>query len=135
MADIVERFNKVMNNPLNIRNICTSAHIHHGKCISKDSRVILENGKILTAEEFFDYSKKNGSLFEDKQNEHTIYDVSKLGLKVFSVNKDKALIEVKPVSLVWKLVGGTTIKLKLRNGTSISTTPEHKYVVYRNSEI
>ena len=58
MADIVERFNKVMNNPLNIRNICTSAHIHHGKCISKDSRIMLEEGRILTAEEFYDYSKK-----------------------------------------------------------------------------
>ena len=66
MADIVERFNKVMNNPLNIRNICTSAHIHHGKCISKDSRSMLEEGRILTAEEFYDYSKK-WHLFEIKR--------------------------------------------------------------------
>ena len=135
MADIVERFNKVMNNPLNIRNICTSAHIHHGKCISKDSRIMLEEGRILTAEEFYDYSKKNGILFENKENEHVIYDVSKLGLKVFSVNKDSAKVEIKPVSLAWKLVGGTTIKLKLRNGANISTTPKHKYIIYRNSEI
>ncbi|HLC78142.1 MAG TPA: elongation factor EF-2 [Candidatus Nanoarchaeia archaeon] len=134
MADVVERFGKAMRKPENIRNICTSAHIHHGKCISKDSRILLENGSIITAEGLFDICKKNGILFENNEY-HVIYDVSKLNLRVFSVNKDRASIEVKPVSLTWKLVGGSTIKLKLRNGLSISTTPEHKYVVYRNSEI
>ncbi len=135
MSEVTERFGSVMNKPENIRNICTSAHIHHGKCISKDSRIMLENGEIMSAEELFSYCEKNGNLFEIRENEHTIYDASRLNLKVFSVNKDKKTIEIKPISLAWKLTGGTTIKLRLRNGASISTTPEHKYVVYRNSEI
>ena len=136
MADImVEKVMKITKNPKQIRNICTSAHIHHGKCISKDSRLILNDGKTLTAEEIFNFSEKNGNLFENKENEHIIYDVSKLGLTAFSVNKETYKIEKKPITLAWKLVGGTTIKLRLRNGAGITTTPEHKYVVYRNSEI
>ncbi|MBS3167571.1 elongation factor EF-2 [Candidatus Woesearchaeota archaeon] len=133
--DPVIRFTRAMNNPKNIRNIATSAHIHHGKCISKDSRLILENGSILTAEEIYEYCEKNGVLFENKDNEHIIYDVSKLGLNIFSLNKETNQIEKKPVSMAWKLVGGTTIKVKLRHGAEITTTPEHKYIVYRNSQI
>ncbi len=37
MADVVEKFNKLMSNPKNIRNICTSAHIHHGKTALTDN--------------------------------------------------------------------------------------------------
>ncbi len=35
--DVANRFNRVMRNPLNIRNICTSAHIHHGKTALTDN--------------------------------------------------------------------------------------------------
>ncbi|HZX12068.1 MAG TPA: elongation factor EF-2 [Candidatus Nanoarchaeia archaeon] len=35
--DIVTRFEKAMRNPQNIRNICTSAHIHHGKTAFTDN--------------------------------------------------------------------------------------------------
>ena len=35
-ADNVQRFEKAMNQPENIRNICTSAHIHHGKTAFTD---------------------------------------------------------------------------------------------------
>ncbi|MBI2148475.1 elongation factor EF-2 [Candidatus Woesearchaeota archaeon] len=37
MADAVERFKSCMNKPENIRNICTSAHIHHGKTALTDN--------------------------------------------------------------------------------------------------
>src|SRR3989338_2425704 len=35
--DIVTRFNRVMLKPENIRNFCTSAHIHHGKTALTDN--------------------------------------------------------------------------------------------------
>ncbi|MFA4887207.1 MAG: elongation factor EF-2 [Candidatus Nanoarchaeia archaeon] len=133
--DPVVRFERAMRNPQNIRNICTSAHIHHGKCISGNSRLILQDGQILTAKEIYDLSEKKGQFFEEKKDEHTIYDVSKLGINVFSVNQTTGKVEIKPVSMAWKLNGGDTINLKLRNGTSITTTPEHKYVVYKNNEL
>ena len=50
MADKVARITK---NPKFIRNICTSAHIHHGKCVSGDSRLILADGIVKTAREIF----------------------------------------------------------------------------------
>ncbi len=133
--DVVQRFTKAMLEPKNIRNICTSAHIHHGKCVSKDTRLILVDGSIKTAEEIYEYAKDNGSLFEEKKNEYIIQDVSKLDIEIFSFNKDTNKIDKKPISLAWKLVGGTTIKVKLRNGASITTTPEHKHLVYKDSKL
>ncbi len=129
----VQSFSRVMLKPDNIRNICTSAHIHHGKCVGKNTRLMLADGSVKTAEEIYKYAKNEGDLFEDKKNEHTIYDISKLNIEIFSFNKNK--IERKPISLVWELVGGTTVKLKLRNGYVINSTPEHKHLVYRTSEI
>ncbi len=35
--DVVTRFQRAMQNPKNIRNICTSAHIHHGKTAFTDN--------------------------------------------------------------------------------------------------
>ncbi len=133
--DVVQRFSRAMLKPENIRNICTSAHIHHGKCIGADSRLFLADGRVLKAKEIFDYCEEKGLLFENKENEHIIYDVSKLNLNIFSLNKDTNKIEKRPISLAWKLAGGATIKLKLRNGAEITTTLEHKYLVYRNSQI
>ncbi len=133
--DVAQRFTKAMLKPENIRNICTSAHIHHGKCVSGDSRLVLTDGRIITAKEIYEFCENKGDLFENKEDEHIIYDTSKLGLNVFSLNKETNKIEKKPISLAWKLVGGSTIRLKLRNGASITTTPEHKYLVHRNSEI
>ena len=37
MSDAAERFGKAMRKPENIRNICTSAHIHHGKTAFTDN--------------------------------------------------------------------------------------------------
>src|SRR3989344_2566946 len=111
-----------------IRNIATSAHIHHGKCISGDSRIILSNGRIKTAREIFEETAKEGKIYQDTE-EHTIY-TPKERLEVFSFNEGN--IEKKPVQYVWRLKGGNTIKIKLRNGFNIETTPEHKYLISRN---
>jgi len=117
--------------PERIRNICTSAHIHHGKCIDGKSRLILANGEIKTAEQIYQLAEQKGQKFEEKE-EHTIYDVSKEKITIFSLNQTTGQLEKKDVSLAWKLKGGQVIKIKLRNGFEISSTPEHKYVVFEN---
>ena len=111
----------------NIRNIATSAHIHHGKCISGDSRLILTNGKVKTAKEIYEEISKDGKLFQENE-EHTIFNPDKK-VEIFSLNKDNGKLEKKEIQHAWRLVGGKTIKVKLRNGFKIETTPEHKYVV------
>jgi len=126
MADKVARITK---NPKFIRNICTSAHIHHGKCISGGSRLILADGSVKTAQEIFENVSKNGGIYEDN-DEHTIF-IPKEQISIFSLNKETNKLEKKPVQYAWRLNGGKTIKIKLRNGFEIETTPEHKYIAYR----
>ncbi|MBI2558859.1 elongation factor EF-2 [Candidatus Woesearchaeota archaeon] len=127
MAEAVGRITK---NPKFIRNICTSAHIHHGKCISGDSRIMLANGTISTAREIFEKVSNDGIVFEEKED-HTIF-IPKEEIDVYSLNKTSGKLEKKPLQYVWRLDGGKTIKISLRNGFEITTTPEHKYTVQRN---
>ena len=131
---MVEKVQGIMKNPENIRNICTSAHIDHGKCISGNSRLILNDGKIVTAVDMFKLAQNEGTKFEER-DDYITYDVRDLNLKIPSINKETGKIEVKKIDFAWKLIGGEMIKIKLRNGFNISTTPEHKYIVLENADI
>jgi len=73
MADKVARITK---DPRYIRNICTSAHIHHGKCVSGNTRLIVSNGSIKTAEELFAEVSSSGNVF-DQTEEHIIFTPKK----------------------------------------------------------
>ncbi len=94
----------------------------------------LNNGSAVKAEELFKLAESKGIKFEEKE-EQIIYDVRNLNLKVPSLNKETGKIEIKPVELAWKLKGGNLIKIKLKNDNSISTTPEHKYLIFENNNI
>ncbi|MBI2630445.1 elongation factor EF-2 [Candidatus Pacearchaeota archaeon] len=114
----------------NIRNICTSAHIHHGKCIAGDSRVLLAGGEIKTARQIYEEAMNDGEVYEENE-EHTVFK-PKQEIKIFSLNKGTGEIEKREIQYAWRLNGGKTIKISLRNGFEIETTPEHKYIVYRD---
>ncbi|MFH1637764.1 MAG: hypothetical protein ABIB71_05050 [Candidatus Woesearchaeota archaeon] len=129
----IDKIKRLVNNPEKIRNIGVAAHIDHGKCVSGKTRMQLSDGTIITAKDLFDIAQKKGMVFEENDSE-IIYDTSKLGIEIFSLNKETGKIEKKPVSMAWKLDGGDTIKLKLRNGFEITTTPEHKYITLENME-
>src|SRR3990167_2350102 len=58
---MIEKVQRIIKDSKYIRNICTSAHIHHGKCISGDSRIFLANGFIATAKDIFENILKNGN--------------------------------------------------------------------------
>ena len=132
MADIVERFGKAMNKPINIRNICTSAHIHHGKCISGNSKVLLTDGSVRTAKEIFEYISNDGKVVDDN-NDHIVFAPNKK-IEIFTLNKSNGKIETKEIQYGWRLLGGNTIKIRLRNGFEIVTTSEHKYISFRDME-
>ena len=95
----------------------------HGKCVHPNSRLIFSDGPIITAEELFSLAEKKGKKFEEK---------SDLDIKLPSLNKETGEIETKQVELAWQLNGGKLVRIKLRNNKAISTTPEHKYLVFEN---
>ena len=124
------KIKRISSDQKHIRNIATSAHIHHGKCISEDSRLVLTDGSIKTARELFESVSKNGEVYKENED-HTIF-IPNERVEIFSLNKATGQIEKKPIQYVWRLVGGKTIKTRLRNGFEIETTPEHRYTVFRN---
>src|SRR3989344_3749078 len=123
-----EKIKRLSQSQSNIRNIATSAHIHHGKCVAPSTRLILTDGTVITAEKLYNTAEHVGVKAREN-SEETVYDVSGTNFEVFSLNKETGKIEKKKISHAWKLNGGTVIKTRLRNGAEISTTPEHKYVV------
>ena len=132
MVDVSERLKKAMSRPENIRNICTSAHIHHGKCISGNSRILLADGSVKTAKDIFESISSNGKVVEDN-DDHIVFAPNK-NIEIFTLNKTNGKIETRNVQYGWRLIGGNTIKVKLRNGFEIITTPEHKYIAFRDME-
>ncbi|MEK6928237.1 MAG: elongation factor EF-2 [Nanoarchaeota archaeon] len=125
----LRKIERLTNNQENIRNVATSAHIHHGKCVKGDSRVMLADGSVQSAKEIFENIAKEGTIKEDNED-HVVYVPSKK-IEVFSLNKDNERVEKKEIEYAWRLKGGQTIKVGLRNGFEITSTPEHKYMVYR----
>jgi len=125
----LQKIKRLISTQKNIRNVATSAHIHHGKCISGNSRIMFSDGKIKLAKDIFEDVSKDGKIYEEDE-EHTVF-IPKEKIEIFSLNKINGNIERKPIQYVWRLKGGNTIKTTLRNGFEITTTPEHKYTVYR----
>ena len=126
----LQKIQRLISNQHNIRNVATSAHIHHGKCISGDSRVMLSDGSIRLAKNIFEEVSKDGEIHEENED-HTVY-IPKEKIEIFSLNKSEGKVEKKNIKYVWRLKGGNTIKVKLRNGFEITTTPEHKYIAFRD---
>src|SRR3989344_4554326 len=98
-ATTIEDLKALMKKPINIRNICTSAHIHHGKCIKGDSRLILADGSIKTAAEIYHIAEEKGNKFEEKE-EHTIYDLSQEPINILSLNKETGKLEEERLLLL-----------------------------------
>ncbi len=128
---VAQHVQKLMSNQKNIRNMGIVAHVDHGKCVSGDTKLQLVNGNIENARNIYNKVASSSINVKDTFSEQ-VYDASTSGLSVFSLNKQTGKIEVKPVQFAWKLTGGKVIKVKLRNGLQLSTTPEHKYVTLEN---
>ncbi len=131
---IVDKVLRITQSPKNIRNICTSAHIHHGKCVAPATRLMLTDGAVITAEQLYEKAMRMGEKVREDAHE-TVYDVSNSNIKVFSLNKENGRIEKKPVSHAWKLKGGEVITVHLENGMKATTTPGHKYIILENERI
>ena len=115
-ADIL----KIVSNKEQIRNIGIIAHVDHGKCVAGDSMVTLSDGGIEEIAQIYDQLKRNGPA----------------ATQVDSLNPQTLKMEDKNVSHVWKLHSSKLVKVTLRNGYSVQTTPEHPfYTIATNGTI
>ena len=130
---LAERIQEVMKNPERVRNIATSSHVHHGKCVSGDTIIVLEN-IALTAEELFELAKKKGKLVKNDEAEE-IYDIRDLEIYTFSLTKEGTVVK-RRVTHAWKLRNDDPmLEIKLKDGRKIKVTPEHKFAVFENGKI
>ena len=115
-ADIL----KIVSNKDQVRNIGIIAHVDHGKCIGGDSLVTLSDGQIEEIAKVYSELKRIGPA----------------PLQVDSLNPNTLMIEDRNVSRVWKLHSDKLVKVTLRNGYSVETTPEHPfYSLGRNGKV
>ncbi len=57
VEEYLKEFKELTAHPDRIRNFCTSAHIHHGKCISGDSRLVLTDGRVISAKAVYELAQ------------------------------------------------------------------------------
>ncbi len=72
---------------------------------------------------------KKGSISKQNSTE-TVVDITNQNLYVNSFNKQTGLTEKKRVTHVWKLKKtDPLVTIELHNGSKVTTTPEHKYLL------
>ena len=87
----LHKIERLITEQKNIRNIATSAHIHHGKCINPDARLSLTNGEVKSAQAIFEDIMKDG-LVKEENEDHIVFSPSKM-VEIFSLNKETGAIE------------------------------------------
>ncbi|MFH1649661.1 MAG: LAGLIDADG family homing endonuclease, partial [Candidatus Woesearchaeota archaeon] len=104
----------------------------NGKCVHKDTNVLLWDGLSLSAKDLYDKYKSDELLLEDG----TVSEPAE-PLYVPSFNPHTCTIERKRVTHLWKLNGKDLMKVSLRNGNdfSVRTTPEHPFFVLDNCSV
>ena len=107
----------------------------HGKCVSGESRLHLASGSIKTAKEIFDAYSKYGKHVPYEEN-GTVFDISNSNLYVNSLDKSYEKIVSKKVTHIWKMQKTEPlVRVKLKNGLDIKTTPEHKFILWKDNNI
>ena len=130
MKSMIERIKEVMNDPERIRNVATSSHVHHGKCVSADTLIFLEK-RTITAKELFEEVKKDGILV--KKDFEEVYKLVK-PIKVLTYKN--GVISKELITHAWKIRNfDKLIEIETSDGRKIKVTPEHKFLIFKNGKI
>lgn len=130
--EIAKLAESLMGNRVNIRNMGIVAHIDHGKCVAPSTRLQLADGSFVAAQRLFENAALSGTKVKENESE-IVYSLNS-PVKVFSVDSLTGKMVVKEISHAWKLQGGKVLKVRARNGVEVTTTPEHKYLVFDGNE-
>src|SRR3989344_5880457 len=125
---MVEKVVRLMKQPENIRNIAICAHIDHGKCVSGDTKVFLNNGKLVSAKDLFDRYENKGKVVKDFIEK--VVDVKDFNVETISFNKVTNKLEKKKIDFMWRIkTDEKLLKVRCLDNKEISVTPEHKFLV------
>ena len=102
-------------------------HTDAGKCVSGDTILQLADGNLLEASRAYEIFKSGIPTSKPDGVVHVAKN-----LQVLSVDSDGRVVP-KPVSHVWKLKSDRMVKVRTKAGYLIETTPEHKFLVMRES--
>jgi elongation factor 2 len=132
--DRTEEITELMSQTNQIRNIAIAAHIDHGKCVSGDTKVSLRRGS-ETAKEIFERYSSIGKPTECCDNDE-VFDISDNNLMVSTFDTNTGKILFSKITHIWKLrKTDPLVKIKLKNGLEVKSTPEHKFLVRNNSSV
>ena len=113
-----------------IRNIGTAAHIDHGKCISGGARVWFDDQWVPAADLFNRFC--NQPIVRQNASE-TVHDVRQLNLPITAFDPTGKEFVQGSLRFVWKLrADKPLVRVGLATGLSVATTPEHKFLVWKD---
>ncbi|MEM5811940.1 MAG: elongation factor EF-2 [Candidatus Aenigmatarchaeota archaeon] len=128
---MIDRIKEVMYDPKRIRNVATSSHVHHGKCVSRDALIFLEK-ETMTAENLFNILKNKGRLMIKNEIEE-VYEISD---ELYALTYNNGSISKSKLTHIWKIKNDDIlIEIKVKDGRRVKVTPEHKFIVLKNGEI
>src|SRR3989344_8388808 len=107
-----------------------------GKCVTPETKIILQNGEIKTIKEIFDEIKKKLNISEEDFNE-TYIDTRSLNIIIPSYDyKNSLKITPKKVSFAYaQKYNGEIYNIKTKSGRIIRVTPEHPLIKISNKGI
>ena len=103
-----------------------------GKCVTKETPVLLENGEIETIGDLYNFSIKNNGIIKKDTDEETLIKI-KNRFNVLSFNGKG--FAYKNVTHVYRGKTNTIIKIRTRSGRRIELTPAHKMYLFNGKTI
>ncbi|MCL4379767.1 MAG: V-type ATP synthase subunit A [Candidatus Marsarchaeota archaeon] len=95
-----------------------------GKCVDKDTLLMMGNGRIVSIEEVYNEGRAKGKLVYENDNEE-LYDVSGLGNpSALSLNGNK--FDIREPKHVYRGKTDSTIKVLTKSGKRVEVTPIHR---------
>ncbi len=100
-----------------------------GKCVTPDTRIVLQNGEVKTIKEVFDQVSQNEGVLDAEDYEERIIQVMNTDLLIPSLDIDTLNIIPKKVSFVYsQRYKGDIYNITTRNGRNIRVTPVHPLI-------
>jgi DNA helicase HerA-like ATPase/intein/homing endonuclease len=123
--------NKILN-----KHIAILAKTGSGKCISPNTKILLEDGSYEKVENLVNEELKKGSYFDEgieisKQNPN---------LNVFSLNNNHEIVKTKVKAMMRRKYDKDLVLIKTRSGKTLKVTKDHKiptlneFIFWKNAE-